>query len=334
MVAIIVEDSDLVFYYTGYRVDDGFAVILSNETHLLTDMRYYYAITPTNKLKVHLTSNVTILGLLKELKVSEVGLVLEHTSAKLYSELVSNGFKVYDASAVHYKKASVKNKNELELLKRSASVCENALINVIPLIKEGVTELEIAGAIEYEFKKLGAVKPSFETIVAFGEGSAIPHYQTSSVKLKKNVPILIDFGCIYGGYASDMTRTFYYGAPSCEFERRYGLVLSAHELAVNFIRAGVTGAEADGCVRKYFESCGISNNFTHSLGHGVGVKVHEEPRLSRLNESELENGNVFTIEPGLYFDGEYGIRIEDTYALLNGVPTSLFTIDKKLKIIQ
>lgn len=334
MATIVVQDSDLIYYLTGCHVEDGFALQTERGAYLLTDMRYYNAVKDNKMVTVLLLSEVPLLKLLNELNANEVGLVMEYSSATLYKELTDNGFKVFDATDDFYLKAKVKTQEELSLLKQSASICERAFLKVLPLIKEGVTELELAGALEYNFKLLGASKPSFETIVAFGEGGAIPHYQTSSVKLTKNTPILMDFGCVYKGYASDMTRVVYYGEPTEEFLKRYNLVLSAHELAYANANAGALACEVDGLVRKYFEKNGVLDLFTHSLGHGVGVKVHEKPRLSKLDSSRLENGNVFSIEPGLYFSGEYGIRIEDTVAVINGKCQTLFTIDKKLITIQ
>lgn len=334
MAVIVLEDSDLIFYYTGCHVDDGFAVCTQNGAHLFTDLRYYDAVCKVARAKVHLLSNLSLVDFLKGEGALEVSVVMEYTSAKLYKTLIENGFTVTDATSLFYQKAKVKTQDELNLLKQSASICEKAFINTLPYIKEGVSELELSAMLEYNFKLLGASKPSFETIVAFGSGSAVPHYQTSNVKLTKNSVILMDFGCYFNGYASDMTRTLYFGAPNKEFVERYDMVLSAHELAIKHANAGATGKSVDGLVREYFKKFGAQENFTHSLGHGVGVKIHEEPRLSKLNDTALEEGNVFTIEPGLYFNGEYGIRIEDTFAIINGKCQSLFTIDKKLITIQ
>ena len=203
----------------------------------------------------------------------------------------------------------------------------------MPSIKEGVSEKDLKAELEYLMIKNGADKPSFDTIIAFSENSAIPHHKTSTATLKNNQPILIDFGCLYGGYCSDMTRTLFFGSPTEEFLKVYDAVLAAHLTAFDKITSGVPGIVADSYAREVLKNRGYDKYFTHSLGHGIGVKIHESPRLNVKSEYLLKDGNVFSIEQGVYLNGKFGVRIEDTVALINGKCVSMMTSDKNPIII-
>ena len=200
---------------------------------------------------------------------------------------------------------------------------------MIPIIKQ------IAAELEYLFKKNGASDKSFDTIIAFGANSAVPHHETGNKKLTKNMPVLMDFGCIYRGYCSDMTRTLWFGdTPSEKFLSAYEAVYDAHMNASENIVQGMNGGEADALARDILNNRGYGEYFTHSLGHGIGVNIHEEPRLAPKQECVLVNGMVFSNEPGVYFDGKFGIRIEDSVYMQDGKVHSLMQDDKKLIIVN
>jgi Xaa-Pro aminopeptidase len=185
-------------------------------------------------------------------------------------------------------------------------------------------------------RALGAEGTSFPTIVAFGAHAAVPHHQTGDTKLKFGDEILIDFGCKINGYCSDITRTFLFGddGKKEEFKKAYAAVLKAHELVKERVTSGMLGKEADAIAREYLKSQGYGELFTHSLGHGIGLNVHEAPSVSMKGETPLENGMVFSDEPGVYLAGEYGIRIEDTVRLENGkVKSFMSKTDKNLIIL-
>ncbi|MBO7215196.1 MAG: aminopeptidase P family protein [Clostridia bacterium] len=331
--AVVLTDGDLIFYYTGFSVDDGFLVILNGDYHLFTDGRYYEAACEQANAKVYLQSETPYQSFLKENGVVKVGLVYDYTSAKEYESLLSQGYSIYDYTSEHNELASIKTSDELSKIKTACEIAERAYLNTLPFIKEGITELELSAELEHNFKRLGA-GVGFKTIVAFGKGSSVPHYKTGSVKLKKNTPILIDFGCNYQGFISDMTRTLFFGEPSEKFLLVYNAVKSAHLKAFNEIRSGMTTFEGDKIARDELDRFGLSKYFTHSLGHGIGVKVHEFPTLSPRTKTELKDGMVFSIEPGVYLEGEFGVRIEDTVALQNGKCVSMMTTDKDLLIIK
>jgi Xaa-Pro aminopeptidase len=185
------------------------------------------------------------------------------------------------------------------------------LEGVLKLVKPGVRESELGAEIEYQMKKRGASGASFETIVASGPRGALPHARPTAKKLRKNELVVLDLGAILGHYCSDMTRTVHVGRASKRVREWYRSVQEAQEAAVAAVRAGVTCGEVDAAARDVLKKNGLEQYFVHSTGHGLGLEVHEEPRVARGQTVRLEAGNVITIEPGVYVEGVGGIRIED-----------------------
>ena len=182
---------------------------------------------------------------------------------------------------------------------------------VLGKIKAGLSELELAAEIEYGIKERGGSGPSFETIVASGPRSAWAHARPTSKPLRKNELVVLDQGAILRGYCSDMTRTVFLGRAPAKVRRLYKAVLEAQEAAKRAIRPGVKAGEVDAAARRALKRHGLARYFTHSTGHGLGIEVHEMPRLGRGEETVLEEGMVVTVEPGVYIEGLGGIRIED-----------------------
>ena len=331
--ALVIEDGDLIFNYVNYYVDDGFLVIIGDKRLLLTDGRYIEHAKLKASANSYLQSELSLEKALNENGVKRVGLVYKNTSAKLLSRLINGGFEVYDAESEYQEFSSIKTASQLQKIKKACEITETAFFKTLPFIKTGVTELEVSAVHEYNFKMLGG-QVGFETIVAFSSGGSVPHYKTSDKKLEPNTPILMDFGCSYQGYLSDMTRTFYYGAPTDKFLSVYGSVKTAWHKAYSEIKSGMTCTQADSIARSYLKSCGLDKYFTHSLGHGIGVKIHEFPTLSPKSSTVLNNGMVFSIEPGVYLENEFGVRIEDTVVLQNGRCVSLMTSDKEPIILS
>jgi Xaa-Pro aminopeptidase len=184
-------------------------------------------------------------------------------------------------------------------------------------------------------RKEGASGTSFDTIVAFGENSSVPHHETGERRLKFGDIVLIDFGCKYNGYCSDCTRTFLFGDDGKheEFKKAYAHVLKAHMLVKEKLTPEMGCRQADGIAREYLKEQGLDKYFTHSLGHGIGINIHEYPTVSPKSDSILKNGMVFSDEPGVYLEGKFGIRIEDTITLKGGKVISLTDTDKNLIIL-
>lgn len=329
--ALVISDSQIIFYYTSFSVDDGVLVITDEAQFLLTDMRYYEMALKRARATVLLLDEVPLTDFLKSKEIEEVGIIYKLETALTFNELVKN-FKVFDCYDIVFNKMAVKNSQEIALISKSCEIIQNSYKIALNNLKEGITEREFSAILEYNFKLQGADGASFETIVAFGEGSAIPHYKTGDVKLKKDMPVLVDFGCVYKGFCSDMTRSFYFGTPTDEYVHVYSAVLRAQEYALKNVRSGLTSVEADEVARSILKEYGLDKYFTHGLGHGIGVKVHEGIPLSKKGNHLLEDGNVFSIEPGVYINGKFGVRIEDTVYLSKGKCVPLITLEKPMAI--
>ncbi len=209
----------------------------------------------------------------------------------------------------------VKDADELALMEKAALLGCQLFESVLPHMEPGVPEVEIAATLEFFARNLGAEGMSFETIVASGKRSALPHGRATSEKLPRNGFIMLDFGVIHNGYCSDMTRTVYLGKPGRKELEAYEAVLAAQEAAVAAVAPGATCGQVDEAARKVLRKAGLAKYFTHSTGHGVGIEIHESPRVAAKQEQVLEPGMVITIEPGIYIEGEFGIRIEDMVAV-------------------
>lgn len=324
-------------YLTGLEPENGCAVVDETGVTLYTDMRYMEA---AEKLLAGTDVKPVLYKqdeLLKRLAAYQsVGISFEQTTHSEYLALEKAGAKLKNIDEAYAKAMSVKNEWELENIAKACEIAEEAFNELLPEIKEGMTESEVAALLEYKMRKHGAQGLAFETIVAFGAHAAVPHHETGETKLCFGDEILIDFGCRVNGYCSDITRTFLFGDDGKheEFKKAYAHVLKAHLLAQEQIKAGMTGKEADAVAREYLKTNGYGELFTHSLGHGIGLNVHEQPSVSPRGEQILENGMVFSDEPGVYKAGEYGIRIEDTVTLKEGKVVSFMSkTDKNLIIL-
>jgi Xaa-Pro aminopeptidase len=209
----------------------------------------------------------------------------------------------------------VKDADELRRLGEAAALGNRIFHAILPHIQSGVAETEIAASLEFFARSLGAEAMSFETIVASGPRSALPHGRASSHRTPRNGFVTLDFGVILKGYCSDMTRTVCVGKPGNVERSAYDAVLEAQEAAVAAVRPGVTCGEVDEAARSILRKAGLAKYFTHSTGHGVGLEIHESPRIAAGQTLELKPGMVITIEPGVYMPGRFGIRIEDMVAV-------------------
>ena len=308
-------------YVTGFAAENGAVLVDKDGVTLYTDSRYIEAaekLFEGTEVTATLWNGKTTKDLLS--KYDKVAISFSETSHAAYLKLQEIGVELVNADEAFKTAMMVKNEWELSCIQKACEIAEDAFNALLPEIKEGMTETEVAALLEYKMRMLGAQGLSFDTIVAFGAHGAVPHHETGTAKLCYGDPILIDFGCKVNGYCSDITRTFLFGDDGKheEFKKAYAHVLAAHELAKEKIQSGMTGKEADAIARDYLKENGYGELFTHSLGHGIGLNVHEFPGISPRGESALEDGMVFSDEPGVYKAGEYGIRIEDTVTLKNG----------------
>lgn len=227
------------------------------------------------------------------------------------ARLLPKGFRLKPAPALVEQERLVKDGDEIDLL-RSAVLLGSSLFDVaLNSIRPGAREIEVAAEMEYAARRAGADAMSFETIIASGERSALPHGRASEAKIPGSGFVVCDFGVILTGYCSDMTRTVYVGRPSEEARQIYEAVKSAQQAAVESVRPGISVGEVDEAARKVLQKEGLGRHFTHSTGHGVGLEIHEAPRVAAGQEKLLQPGMVITIEPGAYIPGRWGVRIED-----------------------
>ncbi|MBQ7323728.1 MAG: aminopeptidase P family protein [Clostridia bacterium] len=308
-------------YVTGFAAENGGVLVNKDGVTLYTDSRYIEAaekLFQNSKVTPVLWGGKTWKDVLSGYQ--RVAISFAETSHADVLKLQEIGMELVNADEAFKKAMTVKNEWELSCIQKACEIAEDAFLALLPEIKEGMTETEVAALLEYNMRKLGAQGVSFDTIVAFGAHAAVPHHETGNTKLQFGDEVLIDFGCRVNGYCSDITRTFLFGDDGKHesFKKAYAAVLKAHTLVKEKLTAGMTGKEADAIARDYLKEQGYGELFTHSLGHGIGLNVHEFPGVSPRSESVLEDGMVFSDEPGVYVAGEYGIRIEDTVTLQNG----------------
>jgi Xaa-Pro aminopeptidase len=222
---------------------------------------------------------------------------------------------------------AIKTVGEQAAITRAAAVADAAFADILAEVRPGATERALAARLDFLLVAHGAERPAFDTIVAFGERSALPHAFPGRRTLRRGEIILFDFGAVVEGYASDVSRTVSCGEPDPRLREIYRIVLEAQQSALEGLRAGLTGRAADALARDPIEAAGYGAGFGHSLGHGIGLEVHEEPRLARRSDEELRAGMVVTVEPGIYTKGLGGVRIEDdvvvgsdTVEVLTGAP--------------
>lgn len=267
----------------------------------------------TIAMRSDLSFSDIISSILNEFPKKNVALERQYITIELYSTL-SKRLEIHeftDFSQCVLQVRSIKDPEEIELIRRALRIAENSIKYALERIHENMSEIELAGEIEYAMRKSGAEGYAFNSIVASGPRSAYPHGSTTDRRIKNGDLIVIDVGAKYCGYCSDITRTIVFNSVNESIKKIFDVIVEAMDAAISKISTKVTGAEVDETARKVIEKYGYGKYFTHSLGHGVGLAVHEEPGLNSRNNSLLSVGNVVTIEPGIYIRGFGGVRLED-----------------------
>lgn len=335
--ALVTLQEDYRFYLTGFSSSFGVVITDKFGTRFYTDKRYLEAagkaLASCGIAVEEYPRGTKLDRLLKEYKT--VGMPMDRLTAAEYIKLTQSGIKVIDSSEAFKAAMAVKSESEIKNISLACAATDKAFTELLPQIKEGMSENEVAALLEYLMRKHGASGTSFETICAFGANGSVPHHQTGATKLKFGDAVLIDFGCKINGYCSDCTRTFLFGDDKKheDFKQLYDKVLTAHMLVKQQFKAGMKGREGDAIAREYLAKYDLAQYFTHSLGHSLGINIHESPNLSPSDENVFKDGMVFSDEPGIYLEGKLGIRIEDTVTLKDGKVVSLTDSDKKLIIL-
>jgi len=298
-------------------------IVSQKKSFFLTDFRYTAQAKNEVKSSVimeYKTVNEGIREACKLLRLHSLAIESRHLQMANFNNLQKEltSIKLISSAGIVEMLRNIKDEAELKLLRKAIDISAKGLKETLPLIKEGAVERDIAFELEFKMRRLGAEKNAFDFIVASGHRSSMPHGVAGRKKIKKGDLITIDFGCTYRGYNSDITRTFCLGKAGKKEDNIYQLVLNAQLEAFNKIEEGISSGEVDKAVRSYFKKNNVSDFFGHGLGHGVGLEVHENPVLSRDTKEKLQEGMVFTIEPGLYIPGKRGVRIEDMVTIKKG----------------
>lgn len=326
-------------YLCGYHGSNGFLVATKSTSYFLTDFRYNEIIQTEVIADVKIIAQGSLSKAASEKKVfsslKNIAFEKEHLTVSEFENLKKNlqGKKLIPVSGIVENLRAVKDENEINILKRAFDISDRVFQTIIGSIKPGMTELEISAEISYLHKKYGAQNDSFDVIVASGVRGSLPHGTATSKKIVNNEFVTLDFGCLVDGYHSDMTRTICIGKPTSEMKKVYRTVQDAQQKASDHVRSGISAKKIDAIARNHIQSRGYGRYFGHSLGHGVGLEIHELPRIAPKSYDTLSVGHVITIEPGIYIPKQFGIRIEDTVVVrergcevLTGSPKELITI--------
>lgn len=327
-----------IYYYTG-TISGGMLIAAHGAEPLLLVPRLNLAIAQAQASGCQVKP-YTRDGLLDEIEAAlkpfspktigfdDLPLDLHH---KLQERL--NGAELKASANLVWRMRRVKDSDEQELMRRAGELADIGMEAIREHLREGMREYEVAAEATYAMMRNGAEDLAFPTIVASGPRSAYPHAGVTDRRIRRGDFVTVDMGATYRAYRSDITRTFIIGEPTEEGARIYGAVLRANETVLREIKVGANAAELDGAARAVIEEAGYGKHFVHSLGHGVGLEVHEPPSLSRTSEDTLEAGNVVTDEPGIYIPGFGGVRIEDTVLVAASGPVRLTRFDKDLDAV-
>lgn len=325
-------------YFTSFPASNGFLLVTREDAVFLTDSRYFEAAKrDVSSCRVEELRNAgeqlplffkehnikKILFESDRLFVSDFKKIKDHFGETV---CVSDGTLDECINAIR----AVKTKEELAQIKNAQKIAEKAFSHILGFIKEGITEKEIALEIDFFMLRNGAEALSFETIVVSGENSSLPHGVPSHRKIQNGDFITMDYGAVCGGYHSDLTRTVILGEPSKEQALVYETVLNAQNAALDILRPGVTGIEADKAARDIIDRAGYGERFGHGTGHGVGLEIHEMQTLSPRSKDTLVTGNVITVEPGIYIPEQFGVRIEDMAVITKDGHENLTNCEKEL----
>lgn len=325
-------------YLTGFTGTAGVVLVSQKDAVFITDFRYTeqaekeiegYRIVQHTKTIIE-----EVADQLKAMNVQTVGFEKDDLSFALY-ELYNKAIEaeLKPVSGIVEDLRIVKTADEIAVLKQAANIADAAFEHIIKFIKPGITELDVSNELEFFMRKQGATSSSFSIIVASGLRSALPHGVATDKVIESGDFVTMDYGALYNGYISDITRTVAVGEPSEKLKEIYDVTLKAQELAVAKIKAGMTGIEADAIARDYIAAHGYGEAFGHSTGHGIGLEVHEAPGLSFKSSTVLEPNMVVTVEPGIYLPEIGGVRIEDDIIITEDGNERLTFATKELLIL-
>jgi Xaa-Pro aminopeptidase len=338
--AVLVSALPNIRYLAGFTGDNALLLETPDSRTLFTDPRFTIQASEECSCKVRVASKgpleLAAIDIIRRKKLKRIGFEASRMSYDAYLRLkqsVPLGATLKPLGGVVEKLRMIKSVDEIERIRRSVLTNSRAFESTVRYIRPGVSEASIAGRLEFEMRRRGAERSAFDTIVAAGERSALPHARPTARAVAKDELLLIDMGACQEGYMSDMTRVLFVGRPGPRVKQMYSAVAKAQLAAIDSVRAGVSTGQVDRKARKVLESEGFGKAFVHSTGHGLGLEIHEPPRVGRRERTRLEAGMVITIEPGAYVRGFGGIRIEDTVLVTNNGCEVLTPTSKELILL-
>ncbi len=305
-------------YLCGYSGSNGLLTVSRDRSDFFTDFRYQEIIqTEVKADRKHVVKGSLISAAAKKKifsRIKKVGIEKDHTTIAEFDIITTSidAKKISPVAGIVEHLRMKKDESELRSLKRAFTISDKVFGRILDIIKPGMREIELSAEISYLHKSFGAEQDSFDVIVASGVRGSLPHGTASLKRISSGEFVTLDFGCTVDGYHSDMTRTICIGKPSKKMKQVYQIVFDAQRRSRDSVRHGVPARTVDRIARDYIAKKGFGKYFGHSLGHGVGLEIHELPRVAPKSKDTLEAGHVVTIEPGIYLPDEFGIRIEDT----------------------
>ncbi|ABS60199.1 M24 family metallopeptidase [Fervidobacterium nodosum] len=341
ILVLNVESSNTVTtrYLSGFTGSFS-ALLITPKRHLIvTDSRYWTQVKEesTFELVKYIPPKTfldTIAELINSMELQKLAIEKDRISAGYFEDLREKlKIEFEDVSSLLLEVRSRKTEEEIEKIKVAVEIAQEAFKKMLEIAKPGMKEYELAAYLEYQMKLFGADDRAFDTIIASGYRGALPHGKASEKVIEKGEAIVVDWGARYKGYNSDLTRVFSIGEPSDKVKEVHKIVYDAQQKALDSIKAGITGKEVDSIARNHIAESGYGEYFGHGLGHGLGLEVHENPSLSYRNEKPLEDGHIVTVEPGIYLEGEFGIRIEEDVVVRENGCEILSTLPREIIII-
>ena len=337
--ALLVSHSANVRYLSGFTGSNGLVLMLVDRAILFTDPRYKIQAASEVDCRVQVVRGPLLphaLAVIKRLRARRLGFENNRVSFEAYQFLKEHlplKTALDPVAGWVEEQRMIKSDDEIDHIRRSVDLNSAAFERAVTRLRPDMRESELAAELDYRMRRLGAEGPAFETIVASGPRTAWPHARPSSDKLRGNALVLVDMGANLDGYASDMTRMLFVGRPGARVKRTYGAVLEAQLAAIDAVRAGVTAESVDRAARRVLRSHKLDRAFVHSTGHGLGLEIHEPPRLGKKDKVTLQAGMAITVEPGVYLEGFAGIRIEDTVVVTSNGCRVLTPTSKDLRVI-
>jgi len=322
--ALLISQPENRRYLSGFTGSAGWLVVTAKRAVLVTDFRYYEQVgreAPDWEL-ARITDNIQKLlpDLFSSAGVRRLGFESQHVTVDQLATWTqaTDGIEWVPLKDTVESVRMVKDEGEIEAMRRSVALTDEAMAYALETIRPGMTELQVAWLIESHMRTHGASKVAFDLIVAAGPNGALPHAHPGERAIQAGDPIVFDLGNVVDGYCSDLTRTVCLGEPSAKYLAVFDIVLRAQQAAEAAIRPGMPGMEADAVARDLIAAAGYGDQFGHGLGHGVGLAVHEKPGAGRLSTDTLQAGMSLTVEPGIYLPGDFGVRIEDLVIIREG----------------